>query len=791
MIERFAAFCIRQRVVIVALIATITLALSMFAVRIEVKTIFSDLLPTTHPYIKVHNQFKDTFGGANIVTMMVTARQGDVFQLPILQKIKRLQDGLQQVPSVNQFQIISLASRKLKEFKSSTEGVEGSPLMWPDPPATQAEADALRDRVLRNELVYGLYVSQDLKSTIVTVDFYDHSVDYGVVFEHIMRIVDSERDDSVEIAVVGDPMLFGWVYSNLPETTQIALTGLAILVGLLFLVNRTWRGTLLPMIAGLVSAIWALGTAKLLGYNFDPLVIVVAMLVTARAVSHSVQVITRFHEEIESVEDGRESSADAARITMAELFRPGMLGIGTDAGCLTVVAISPIPLLIKLTVFAVVWLLTVGITAMILTPVLLSWVRHPRGYAHPIDIDGWILRPVLDVCARVVTSRAGYGILAVTIIVFVAASYQSLQLKVGDANPGSPILWPDAPYNLDSAHINQQFPGADRMFVVVHGEHTDTIKNSDVLLHMNRFQRFMEAQPEIGGTLSLADALPTIHRILREGNPRYLEMGADQMVNGELLYLLDSLSDPGDLDRYVDELATNGSVTLFFRDRQGDTIRTAVSRIDDYLEDHPLEVEGARYELAGGTIGVLAAVNEVILKDQIKSIALALLILVAMCAATYRSAMAGMFFMVPVLISNVVTFAVMAYAGIGMNINTVPVAAIGIGLGVDYALYICDRIMFELKRQKVRDEVAAIRIAVHTAGRGVIVTALVLSAATLLWMQSSLRFQAEMAGLMTLWLAVSALSALLVMPALAYMTRPRFIFGTRGIAVPAQAFAAA
>ncbi|MBZ0173031.1 MAG: hypothetical protein K8E66_11660, partial [Phycisphaerales bacterium] len=596
------------------------------------------------------------FGGANIVTIMITAREGDVFQLPILKKVFDLQNDLQQVPAVNQFQIISLASRKLKEFNSSTDAVEANPLMWPNLPETQAQVDALRDKVLRNELVYGIYVSQDLKSTLVTVDFYEHMIDYGVIYERVKEIVGRQRDDSVDIAVVGDPILYGIVYSHLPETRDIALVGLGVLVVLLFMINRTWRGTLLPMVAGVVSAAWALGTARLLGFNFDPLVIVVAMLVTARAVSHSVQVITRFHEEVENIETKGETSQIAARITLAELFRPGMLGIGTDAACVAVVAISPIPLLQKLTVFAVVWLCTVAVTAMILTPVLLSWIKHPRGYVHPIDVDGWLLNPILNLCVMVVTTRARYVVLVFAAALLAVSAYWSLSLKVGDAHPGSPILWPESTYNGDSAEINAQFPGADRMFVVVSGKENDTIKQTDVLLNMNQFQRFMEVQPEIGGTISLADALPSIHRILREGNPRYLELGEDQLVNGELLYLLDSLSDPGDLDRYVDTLAKNGSITLFFRDRQGDTIRTAVARIGEFIATHPLPSGvDAEYRLAGGVIGVLAAVNEVILKDQIKSIALAFLILVLSCAAVYRSTMAGMFFMTPVILSNTVT----------------------------------------------------------------------------------------------------------------------------------------
>lgn len=780
-IDRIADFCIERRRLVVTFIGLVTVVFASFAVRIPIKTVFEDLLPSKHPYVQVHEQFKEKFGGSNIVTIMVTAKQGDIFQLPVLEKVRNITLGLTQIPAVNQFQIVSLATKKLKEVRSSTEGIESKPLMWPDLPRSQAEVDDLREKVLRNNLVYGLYVSSDLRSTLITVDFFDRSVDYGVVFSSVQALVGKYRDATVDISLAGDPILFGWVNYYFPET--LALIGLTLLVVgvLLFALNRTWRGTLYPYIAGLISAVWSLGICDMIGIHFDPLVAVVAMLITARAVSHSVQIVTRFQEEVEALaaargdpDPGADISRIAAKTTLAELFRPGILGILVDAACVLVVALSPIPILQKLALMAMIWLLTIGMSACILTPVLLSWTPRPLRYALAFDLETLLLRPFLRLCWQVTVTRWRNAVMVGTAIVFVVSFYFSLHIKIGDANPGSPILQPQAVYNQDSAYINRQFPGADRMFVVIQGKERDTVKKNDVLVSMTQFQRFMESQPEIGGTVSLADALPAINSILREGNPRYLELGDTQEVNGELLYLLDSVSDPGDLDRYVDKFAQNGAVTLFFRDRKGETIRTAVARVNEFVDTHPLP--DAQYKLAGGLIGVLAAANEVILKHQIEAIAFSLLILVLMCTWTYRSTVAGMFFMVPVIISNTVTFSVMAWQDIGMNINTVPVAALGIGLGVDYALYICDRIRHELIHHPVHDPDRAVQVAINSAGRGVLVTAIVLIISILVWSFSSLRFQAEMGFLIAIWLGVSAFSALFVMPALAYFFKPKFIY---------------
>lgn len=776
MIERIAEFCIRRRAWVASVLLALTLILGWFALHIEVRTVFEDMLPSRHDYVQTHEKFKDTFGGSNMVTIMFEVEQGDIFQTSVLDKVRTVTLGLREVSAVNQYQITSLASKKLKEVRASTEGIESRPLMWPDLPGNAEAMAELKQAVLRNPLVYGPYVSKDLQATLITVDFIDQQVDYAKVFAQIRSQVAKVEDGSVKIRVVGDPILYGWVSHYLPETLKLVLAALALTLVMLFILLRTWRGVTLPLLAGAVSALWALGICRLLDIHFEPLVIVVAMLITSRAVSHSVQIVNRFDDELEFLPPGSDTSRIAARVALADLFRPGMLGVIADAGCMAVVAMSPIPMLQKLTVLSVVWVSTLTVSAVILTPVLLSFIRKPHGTAHPINCLP-MLRKVLDLSVWISLSRARYVVLGSSLLVVVAAGLYSLNLKIGDANPGSPILWPESPYNRDSAAINARFEGVDRMFVVLGDDnHPGLIKGNEALQAMNRFQRFIEAQPEIGGSLSIADVLPQVNSSLREGNPRYLELADSEGTNASLMAMLDSVSEPGDISRFADDQYANGSVTLMFRDRQGETIRTAVARIKEFIAEHPLSQ--GHWQLAGGLVGVMAAVNEIILSSQIEAIALALLVLAVLCTLVYRSTVAGMLFMVPVIISNMLTFAFMTWKDIGMSINTVPVAALGIGLGVDYAFYIADRVKEEIGAGSTPEQ--AIRQALHSAGMGVIVTASVLILSTLLWWVSSLRFQAEMGLLMAIWLSVSAFSALFVMPSLIYVCRPRFIFGEPG-----------
>lgn len=769
-VDRTFAFLIRFRALVVAAVALVTLAMGYQASQIEVKTIFSDLLPRDHPYVAVNQRFKQTFGGSNMVSIMLEVEHGDIFNQAVLAKVQKLTVDLQQVEGVDTYQIISLASKKIKEVRASTEGVESRPLMWPELPRDNAELAALKASVLNNPLVYGPYVSADLKATLVTVDFNDGSMDYTRAFNQLMALVEAASGDGVQVRIVGEPVLYGWVNHYLHETLTIFFAAVAALVVLLCLITRTWHGTILPLLAGTVSAIWALGAARLMGFHLDPLVVVVAFLITAQAISNSVQLIARFDDE---TGHGVASAEAAARASARNLFKPSMLAIVADAGCVLVVALTPIPLLQKISLIGTVWVLTILVSALVLTPVMLSWFGARQRYIHPININPVLMR-ILGVCSAIVTTRWRYAVLGAAAAAFVASGLYAFNLKVGDANPGSPILWPDSSYNRDAEEINRQFQGSDRMFVVVAGK-PGALREPEVLSSMTRFQKYMEAQPEVGGSISLADILPQVKRVLREGNPMYQELGQSGDENAELMYMFVSGSDPGDMDRYADADASNGAVTLFFRDHQGETIRTAIARVRDYVAQHP--IADAEYLLAGGLVGVLAAVNEVILAGQIEAIALALLVLVVCCTVTYRSTVAGVFFMIPVLLSNTITFSYMAWQGIGMNINTLPVVALGIGLGVDYTFYIVDGIRENLHRSPNVER--AIVHALMGPGKGVLITATTLITSVVLWHFSSLRLQADMGVLIALWLFISAFSALFIMPALVYVFRPEFIVGSK------------
>jgi predicted RND superfamily exporter protein len=768
--KKIAEFSLRMRHAIVLSIILLTVFFGYFAMKIDVVTLFEDLQPANHSYIKTNEEFKTTFGGANVVSLMVEVKDGDIFNHNTLKAIRDLTNGLQYIDAVNQFQIISLATKKLKTITASTEGIVAEPLMWPNLPETEEQIEKLRDDVISNPLAYGQYVSRDLKSALVTVDFIDRLIDYNKVYPQILELVDKVKQPGINVRIVGQPVLAGLVIEYLPETFRIVMLITFAIAVILLLAKGTLRGMLLPLLSAAVSGVWALGIVQLMGINLDPLAIVITFLISARAISHAVQLNLAFDRERE---DGTHDCFEAARISLGKLMRPGLLGLATDAGAMLVVALTPIPLLQKAALMGALWLGSMVICTILMIPVILSWTKtHHEHRIINIGI-GHAMSALLKGCAGIATNRrSATNLLVISVIILVISAYFAKDITIGDANPGTPLLWPDSAYNLDDAAINSNFPGSDRMFLVVEGEKENAIKRPDVLANMSYFQKYIEALPEVGGAVSIADIIRPVNMSLHEGNPRFYKVADDPVGNAEMIYLATASSDPGDIDRFIDYKYRYGSILVYFRDHKGDTIRKAIKAINDFKAENP--IEGVQYRLAGSLIGILAAVNEVIFSGQLQSIALALLLLFVFCAIAYRSPQASLFFLPTVILSNTITFSFMSLNHIGLNINTLPVAALGIGLGVDYAFYIADRIKEHYgKGGELAD---SIHFGLMTAGRGVIITALTMVAAVVLWyFFSSLRFQAEMGLLIALWMTVSAISGLLVIPSMIYLFKPRFL----------------
>lgn len=766
--KRLAEFIVKRRLPILLVIFLLTLFFGTYTFKIEMYTAFSDLLPREHPYMEVHNEFRRVFGGANVVLLSVEIKQGDIFNPRTLEKIKRLTQVVELTPGVNNYQIFSIARQKVKDVRATAWGIEVQPVMWPKVPSIPEEIEQLRHVIYANPTIVGRLVSEDGKAALITAAFHEERLDYGALFRRIRQAISEVEDENTRVFAAGEPILYGWIYHHLREIGLIIAFTCLTIFGLLTLYYRNLNGVLIPTLSALVTFIWGTGFTALLGYNFEPLVLVVPFLITARTISHSIQFRERFFEELERYGNKEKAAVEAA----AGLIMPGGVSIVTDAIGLTVLLVAPMPILTKLAVAGSFWVISNLVSVVILDPILCCYFPTPRRL--PKGGEGhWLDSPLRALGKFCIGPIGKWLVLAVFGGTALWSLYWYQFLTVGDSRPGSPLLWPDSNYNVSVRHINEKFQGTDHLYMIVKGQAENAMKSPQVLETIEAFQRHIQRSPQVGGTDSLVDLTRQINTVLHNNDPRWglLPRTADDV--GGILMIAEHGSEPGDFDRWVNYNFQDGNVTVFLYDHKGDTIREVIGRAKEFIAAHPMAE--AEFRLASGLVGVLAAANEVIARSDKLTLGLMLLAQLIFCALGFRSLVAGLLFVGVVLLSNTFGMALMAYWNVGLNVNTLPVISLGIGFGEDYGIYIVSRTIEEYIRQGRRDLGSALIEGVATAGKAVLYTAFVISAGIAFWSFSPLRFQAEMGYQLLIILTMNMLGGLLLLPALISLMRPRFV----------------
>jgi predicted RND superfamily exporter protein len=759
-----------------------------FATRIpgvQIVSDFADLLPQQHPYIELHNEIRDVFGGANNVILALEVEEGTVFTNDTLQRIDRLTQGVDSLFGINHNLVTSLTHRTTRKVWLSQEGnVKSAPHFDPtygdysDDELAQMQAD-----VIANPRVYGLLVSPDLKSALIRGTLNEGALDYEKVFLQLQELREKESLPGVKIHATGNPVLVGWVSTYVDQIVQIFLYTVLIMLALLTVYFRRLYGILLPMMGLVLTSIWGLGTLSLLGYNLDPLMMVIPFLISARAMSHGIQLVERFYQERALCGDSKK----AARAAFENLFRPGSLGVISDAIGLLLISLGSVPINDMLAVYASLWALSVIVTVLVAVPVTLEILPD----AGRQEMRHSVLRQVFPRVASAVTRRSGVtAILGMAVASYVVGGYFASWVQIGEAEPGSPLLYLDHDYNLSSKAINEAFPGSEELYVVAQTDENGGLKRPEVIKAIADFQAHMLTDPELGGSKGLPDLLYAVNRMIHYDDPRWLTEPTDSSIAGGLLFMyMMSSPVPGATLEYLDPDERIANLVFYYKDHQGETIRRAIYMAKDWMSTAAAQVDGLQLRLAGGLVGVTAAINEAAYETNLLVIPLVLLLILGFVTAFYWSFHAGWLMMLAMSFATTLTYAYMGLTGTGINVNTVPIIAVGIGVGIDYSIYIMDRIRTEM--EALDDISAAVRRAIETTGVAIGFTATTLIGGVIMWVFiSDLRFQADAALLLIVMLILNALAAIFLVPAWILRFRPAFIMQARQVSEELQPQAA-
>jgi predicted RND superfamily exporter protein len=761
MLEKFATWMFRHRTLLVCVLAALTLVMAWFAAHLRVDASFNKSLPLDHPYIRTFTKYQSEFGGANRVIVALMAKQGDIFTPEFFRELKAVTDEVTFLPAVERAQVQSLFTPNVRYIEVVEDGFSGGNVMPADFAPTPAGFSKVRENIVKSGKL-GQLVANDFTGAIVSAQLIEidpstnQKIDYARVaagLESIRRRVEADTGGAIEVRIIG----FAKVIGDIGDGARGVLMffGVSIVITGLLVWNYAgrWKLAAAPVLCSLVAVVWQLGALTAMGYGIDPFSILVPFLVFAIGVSHGVQKICTFRNEMFEGHD----STTAARNAFLRLIVPGAVALMTDTiGFITMLVIK-IETIRELAITASVGVSVIVVTNFFLLPILLSYLRLPPSYGVWVANRRTVGNRLWERLAREMKPRPSMLVILACFTLGAWGYWKAEDVRIGDTQAGVPELRQNSRYNRDTRVITSKFSiGVDILSVIV-----ETVPNGcvdyEVVSLMDRFERRMRALPGVQSVISLPSVAKMINSGYSEGSLKWRILPRNPQALAQAVSPIETATGLLNSDASV------MPVMIFLADHKAETLRAVTDAVKAFAAAHP--TPKAKFLLASGNAGVMAATNEVVQAAQTPIILWVFGAVIALCLITFRSIRATLCIVVPLAIVSWLAYALMVYMNIGLKTSTLPVVALGVGIGVDYGIYLFARLEAALKAGQYFED--AMFTAFKDTGAAILFTGLTLAIGVSMWLFSDLKFQADMGLLLTFMFIVNMLGALILLPAMA------------------------
>ena len=759
MLDRIEEFIFKHRHLTVAAFALTTVVLGFFAAKTHVDASFNKQLPSDHEYIQNFKKYQEQFGGANRVVIALMARRGDMFTPDFFKTLKAVTDETYYLPGVDRSQVTSIFTPNVRYMEVVEDGLQGGNVIPADFVATPEGLEHVRQNIIKSGRV-GQLVANDFTGAIIVAQLLEVDPQTGrkLVYAEVADALESKirtkyESDLVSIHLIG----FAKVIGDITDGARGVLLffGLAIVISafLLYYFSQSLILTVLPLITSACAVFWQLGLLNLFGLGIDPLSILVPFLVFAIALSHATQMLRSFRYEF----NVGGSELHAARSSFSNLFIPGTVAILTDTvGFLTIYLVK-VPIIQDLAITA-----SLGVTLIILTdrfllPVLLSYTKMTDSFRKRVNFRRFALQPTWRKLVNLTTGRTSLVIIAITAALWTFGLTKAKQVQIGDMHAGVPELRQNSRYNQDTAMITGHFSiGVDVITVIA-----ETVPNGvidhDVMALVDRFGWHMRNIEGVQSTLALTDVAKTISAGWNEGSLKWRTISRNKDMLAQSVSPVETSSGL---------LNNDGSVIpvmVYLKDHKAETIRRVITAVKEFREH--FSTAKVKFQLATGNVGVMAATNEVVESAQFPMVAWLYAAIIVLCLISFRSWRATVCVVLPLVIVSDLAYALMVYLQIGLKTSTLPVVALGVGIGVDYGIYLCSALLEKIRAGKSLEDALCESFA--TMGTSVVFTGFALSIGVGTWAFSAIKFQADMGVLLAFMFLFNMLGAMLLMPALA------------------------
>lgn len=755
-----------NRKFILFLFSLVTLFFAFQAAFLRIDAGFEKQLPKKHPYIQTFLQYRSDFGGANRVLISIAPKKGDIFTPEFMQVFSEISEEAFFIRGVNRSTIESIFTPNVRFVEIIEGGFAGGSVVPADYDNSPEMIERVRHNVLKSNII-GRLVSKDFSAALISLELSDIDPKTGEKLDYInignqieKNIRNKYADRGVSIHIIGFAKAISDI-ANGAKGALIFLIAAVLIIGLLvrFFIG-SWRFMGLVIFCSLIGVVWSLGLLTTLGYGLDPMSLLIPFLIFAIGVSHGIQMVNGVNY---SLFQGM-TIAEGAKASFKRLVLPGVVALLSDTlGFLTIYFIN-IKMIQDLAVAASLGVLTLVLTNLIMLPLLLSFLEGEGAQKARLEKMYTAKQWVWDLLSLFATKRGACLSISTAIVLYAFSFYLSQGVKIGDLHAGVPELQPDSNYNQDARHVASKYTiGVDIFSIIVETEPNSCI-DYNVMKDIDEFQWELSNNPYVQSTLSLPQMMKVVSAAWNEGHYKWQELSRNSQVlvqavatvvkNSSLLMNNDCSALP---------------IFAFLTDHKAETIDSVVNTVNQLKEKHNLP--NVNYRLASGNVGVMAAVNDTVADAQYKIILWVYISIIALCMALFRSFRATACVVLPLTLVSVLAYAIMVLAQIGLKTSTLPVAALGVGIGVDYGIYI-----FSQLRLFLRDGVPlkeAYHKTLEMTGNAVLITGLALSLSVLTWIFSDLKFQGDMGLIFSFMLIANMLAAISLVPAIAYFLYPK------------------
>jgi predicted RND superfamily exporter protein len=763
-------FNYRQIVIALCVLATITFAY-LIQSRLELNASFEKIMPQSHPYIKNYLQNKDQLRGlGDSLRIVVENPKGNVFDADYLETLRQINDEVFLVSGVDRAWMKSLWMPVVRWTEVTEEGFTGGPVIPESYDGSVASLSLVGQNVARAGIV-GSLVANDYRSSMIfvpmlSVDASGHRIDYKKLRTHLETIrAKYESEGKVKIYIVGFSKLVGDLMAGLEKIMLYFLIATLIAGIIIFTYTKCLRSTTLVLFCSFIAVIWQLGLVAALGFEIDPYSILIPFLVFAIGVSHAAQKMNGIMQDI-----GRGThQLIAARYTFRRLFLVGLTALLADAVGFAVLMVIDIPVIRELALTASIGVAVLIFTNLILLPVLLSYTGVSQKAAiASLDTEhqektGQGLGKLWQLLDKFTERKYATIAVSVAFVIAVSGLLVSTKIKVGDLDAGAPELRANSQYNQDNAYITKNYALSSDVFAVIVKTPPDGCMKYQTLVAADRLAWSLEQVQGVQGTSSLVNAVRQITAGSYEGNPKWFTINRNQeVINYGAQQASTSWPDLFNFECSV------MPVIAYLHDHKADTLNEVSAVAEDFAKKN--NTPEHQFLLAAGSAGIDAATNSVVKEANRQMLLYVYAAVIVLCWIAFRNWRAVTVAVIPLMITSILCEALMVILGMGIKVATLPVIALGVGIGVDYALYLLSVQLAHQRRGMPLAE--AYQSAVHFTGKVVALIGVTLAGGVVTWIFSPIKFQADMGILLTFMFILNMIGALILIPALSHFILP-------------------